>query len=67
MPYNMDYYYNNNDSDKVAVKVYDFACVGQLCPTALVYTLEGRDPNDDSSEMPPKEVWLTVPVQMLKP
>lgn len=48
MPYSMEYYYNGTDKDdKVSVKVYDFACVGQLCPTALVYTLDGKEPNSD--------------------
>lgn len=68
MPYTMEFYYNGKDKDDcIDVNVYSFSCVGQLSPSALVFTLDGREPNDEDNEMPVKNVWLTVPVELLKP
>lgn len=68
MPYNMEYYYSKSDKTaKINVKVYDFACVGQLCPSALVFTLDGREPNSQNSEMPEKNKWMLVSLDQLKP
>ena len=67
MPYSMQFYYNGTDKDdKIAVKVYNFSTVGQLGASALVYTTEGKDPNENG-EQPTKETWLNVPVNLLKP
>lgn len=67
MPYRMEFYYNGADKDdKIAVDVYSFTSVGQLDPSAIVYTLEGREPNEEGT-LPAKNVWLSVPLSFIKP